>query len=71
MWDLTSWLTYGVYLVLFLKPGATIGQQQEEMGASSSLVASTMEANEDHLDWTSDKLGDILDTQWMMNADMN
>ena len=46
-------------------------QQQEQMGASSSLVASTMEADGGHLDWTSDKLGDLLDTQWMMNADMN
>ncbi|XP_066369549.1 transcription factor DIVARICATA-like [Miscanthus floridulus] len=48
-----------------------IGQQQEEMGASSSLVAPTMEADEGHLDWTSDKLGDLLDIQWMMKADMN
>ena len=48
-----------------------IGQQQEQMGASNSLVAPTMEADGDHMDWTSDKLGDLLDTQWMMNADMN
>ena len=41
------------------------------MGASSSLVASTMEADGGHLDRTSDKLGDLLDTQWMMNANMN
>jgi len=47
-----------------------IGQQKEEMGASSSLVAPTMEADEGNLDWTSDKLGD-LDTQWMMKAGMN
>ncbi|XP_066375815.1 transcription factor DIVARICATA-like [Miscanthus floridulus] len=48
-----------------------IGQQQEQMGASNSLVAPTMEADGGHMDWTSDKLGDLLDTQWMMNADMN
>ena len=39
-----------------------IGQQKEEMGASSSLVAPTMEADGGHLDCTSDKLGDLLDT---------
>jgi hypothetical protein len=48
-----------------------IGQQQEQMGGSSSLVALAMEADGGHLDWTSDKLGDLLDTQWMMNANMN
>jgi hypothetical protein len=48
-----------------------IGQQQEQMGAGISLVAPTMEANGGQLDWTSDQLGDLLDTQWMMNADMN
>jgi hypothetical protein len=48
-----------------------IGQQQEQMGASSSLVALTVEADGGHLDWTSDKLGDLLDTQWMMKADIN
>jgi hypothetical protein len=48
-----------------------IGQQQEQMGASSSLVAPTMEADGGHLDWTSDKLGDLLDTQWMMNVGIN
>jgi hypothetical protein len=48
-----------------------IGQQQEQMGASISLVAPAMEADGGHLDWTSEKLGDLLGTQWMMNADMN
>ncbi|EER94504.1 transcription factor DIVARICATA [Sorghum bicolor] len=52
-------------------PTLAIGQQQEQMGTSSSLVAPTMEADRGHLDWTSDKLGDLLDTQWMMNMDMN
>jgi hypothetical protein len=39
-----------------------IGQRQEHMGASSSLVAPTMEVDGGNLDWTSYKLGD-LDTQ--------
>jgi len=48
-----------------------VDQQQEQMGASSSLVDPTTEADGGHLDWTSDNLRDILDTQWMINANMN
>jgi len=54
-----------------LMASLAIGQQQEQMGASSSLVAPTMEADGGHLELTSDKLGNLFDTQWMMNADMN